>query len=124
MAKIKRPEWRRQGQSESQKAAWRKSLDQVQERLRRASAIAGHYEEVRVPLQRYVGRYPNILPAYLLLAAVDSELGQEAEAQTETAEVLRLNPKFSLEVHKQRIPIKDPAVLERHIAALRKAGLK
>jgi hypothetical protein len=38
--------------------------------------------------------------------------------------VLRLNPKFSLEVHKQRALIKDPAVLERHIAALRKAGLK
>ena len=42
----------------------------------------------------------------------------------EAAEVLRLNPNFSLEVHKQRMPIKDPAVLERHIAALRKAGLK
>ena len=47
-----------------------------------------------------------------------------AEARAETAEVLRLNPKFSLEVHKQRMPIKDPVVLERHIAALRKAGLK
>ena len=40
------------------------------------------------------------------------------------AEVLRLNPKFSLEVHKERVPIKDPAMLERHLAALRKAGLK
>jgi hypothetical protein len=29
-----------------------------------------------------------------------------------------------LEVHKERSPIKDPAVLERHIAALHKAGLK
>ena len=42
----------------------------------------------------------------------------------EAADVLRLNPNFSLAVHKQRMPIKDPAVLERHIAALRKAGLK
>jgi hypothetical protein len=38
--------------------------------------------------------------------------------------VLRLNPNFSLEVHKERMPIKDSAMLERHIAALRKAGLK
>jgi hypothetical protein len=38
--------------------------------------------------------------------------------------VLRINSKFSLEVHKQRVPIKDPATLERHLAALRKAGLK
>jgi adenylate cyclase len=53
-----------------------------------------------------------------------SELGKEMEARAEAAEVLRINPKFSLEVHKQRVPIKDPVVLERHIAALRKAGLK
>jgi tetratricopeptide (TPR) repeat protein len=89
-----------------------------------AYALAGHYEEARVPLQRYLGRYPNILPAHLTLAIVYSELGQAAEARAEVAEVLRLNPKFSLEVHKQRAPIKDPAVLERHLAALHKAGLK
>jgi len=35
-----------------------------------------------------------------------------------------LNPQFSLAVHRQRMPIKDPAVLERHLTALRKAGLK
>ncbi len=52
------------------------------------------------------------------------QLGQEAEARAEASEVLRLNPKFSLEVHKQRAPIKDPATLERHLATLRKAGLK
>ncbi len=45
-------------------------------------------------------------------------------ARAEAAEVLRLNPNFSLEVHRQRVPIKDPAVLEPHRAALRKAGLK
>ena len=69
----------------------------------------GDYEEARAPLQRYLSRYPNILPAHLILAAVYSELGQAAEAQKEAAEVLRLNPQFSLEVHKQRAPIKDPA---------------
>ena len=35
-----------------------------------------------------------------MLAVVYSELGQAAEARAEAAEVLRLNPKFSLEVHK------------------------
>jgi TolB-like protein/predicted Zn-dependent protease len=89
-----------------------------------AYAVAGRYEEARVPLQRFLSRYPNILHIHLMLAAVYSELGQAAEARAEAAEVLRINPKFSLEVHKQRAPIKDPAVLERHIAALRKAGLK
>ena len=89
-----------------------------------AYAIAGRYEEARAPLQRYLSRYPKILFVHLSLVEVCSELGQVTEAQKEAAEVLRLNPNFSLEVHRQRMPIKDPAVLERHIAALRKAGLK
>jgi adenylate cyclase len=89
-----------------------------------AYVVAGHYDEARAPLQRYLNRYPNRLHIHLMLAAVYSELGQAAEARAEAAEVLRLNSKFSLEVHKQRMPIKDPTVLERHIEALRKAGLK
>jgi tetratricopeptide (TPR) repeat protein len=89
-----------------------------------AYTVAGRYEEARAPLQGFLNRYPNRLDIHLMLAAVYSELGQAAEAQKEAAEVLRLNPNFSLAVHKQRMPIKDPAVLERHIAALREAGLK
>jgi len=89
-----------------------------------AYAVAGRYAEAQAPLQRYLSRYPNILHIHLMLAAVYSELGQAAEARAEAAEVLRLNPQFSLAVHRQRMPIKDPAVLERHLAALRKAGLR
>jgi adenylate cyclase len=89
-----------------------------------AYATAGRPEEAIAPLQRYISRYPNILGAHLTLAAVYSELGKGAEARAEAAEVLRLNPNFSLKVQKQRMPIKDPAALERHFAALRKAGLK
>ena len=46
------------------------------------------------------------------------------EARAEVAEVLRLNPNLSLEWLKQHGPFKDPADLERYVAALRKAGLK
>jgi len=86
--------------------------------------LVGRPEEAIAPLKQYLSHYPNILGAHLTLAAVYSELGREAEARAEAAEVLRINPQFSLEVHKQRVPIKDPAVLERQLAALRKAGLK
>jgi adenylate cyclase len=89
-----------------------------------AYAVAGRYEEARAPLQRFLSRYPNFLPAHLMLAVVYSELGQAAEARAGAAEVLRLNPKFSREVLRQRDPIKDPASLERSLAAMRKAGLK
>ena len=81
-------------------------------------------KEAIAPLKQYLNRYPNVLGAHLTLAAVYHELGHEAEARAEAAEVQRLNPQFSLEVYKVRAPIKDPATLERHIAALSKAGLK
>jgi tetratricopeptide (TPR) repeat protein len=87
-------------------------------------ALAGRYTEALAALQQFLTRYPDILGAHLTLAAVYSELGKEAEARAEAVEVLRLNPNFSLEIHKQRVPIKDPAMLERQLAALRKAGLK
>ncbi len=89
-----------------------------------ADAVAGRYKEARAPLERSVSRYPNKLDTHLMLAMVYGELDQAAEAQAEATEVLRLNPHFSLAVHKQRMPIKDPAALERHLTALRRAGLK
>lgn len=92
--------------------------------LGQAYYVLGRTEEAITPLQRVLSVYPHRVNAHVLLAAAYSELGQAAEARAEAAEVLRLNPKFSLEVHKQRAPIKDPSTLERHITALRKAGLK
>ena len=92
--------------------------------LGHAYYLLGRTVEAIEPLQRVLRVSPHRIDTHLLLAAVYSELGKEAEARAEAAEVLRLNPQFSLEVHKERAPIKDPAMLERHIAALRKAGLK
>jgi TolB-like protein/DNA-binding winged helix-turn-helix (wHTH) protein/Flp pilus assembly protein TadD len=86
--------------------------------------LVGRPSEAIAPLKQYLTRYPNHLGPHLTLAAVYGELGKEAEARAEVVEVLRLNPKFSLEVHKEKVPIKDPATLEWHVAALRKAGLK
>jgi tetratricopeptide (TPR) repeat protein len=89
--------------------------------------LTGRYEEAIVAYKQVLSHKPGVadrLGAHLGLAAVYSELGKEAEARAEATEFLRLNPNFSLEVHKQRAPIKDPAVLEWHIAALCKAGLK
>jgi tetratricopeptide (TPR) repeat protein len=89
-----------------------------------AYALAGRLEETVALEQRLLKQFPNLLTSHLSLAAIYSQLGREAEARAEITEVLRINPQFSLEVHKQRMPLKDPATLERHIAALRKAGLK
>jgi tetratricopeptide (TPR) repeat protein len=108
-------------------SALRRKPDIADEHLPSVGAayyLAGKPEEAIAPLKQYLTRYPNILGAHLTLAAVYSELGKEAEARAEAVEILRINPQFSLEVHKQREPIKDPTMLERHFAALRQAGLK
>jgi hypothetical protein len=75
-------------------------------------------------LKKSLNGSPANLEAQLLLAAVYSEVGEETEARAAAAEVLRINPKWSLEVWKQRVPYKDPATLERVFAALYKAGLR
>jgi TolB-like protein/Tfp pilus assembly protein PilF len=89
-----------------------------------AYALAGRLEEAVKLHLRLLQQSPNFLVSHLQLADIYSQLGQEAEAQAAAAEVLRINPQFSLEVHKQRVPLKDPAMLERQIAVLRRAGLK
>ncbi|HEV8718021.1 MAG TPA: adenylate/guanylate cyclase domain-containing protein [Candidatus Binatia bacterium] len=82
------------------------------------------YEEAIAAFKRVLTHYPNLLIAHAGLAATYGALGREAEARTEAAEVLRLSPNFSLEVVRQVIPSKDPAVAERFLDDLRKAGLK
>jgi hypothetical protein len=58
------------------------------------------------------------------MVAIYAGLGQEETAQAEAAEVLRLNPHYSLEMLKQTLPTTDPAGGELVLALLRKAGLK
>jgi adenylate cyclase len=92
--------------------------------LSEAAYLLGRYEEAIATYKQILTLMPNDLTVHVGLAATYSELNREVEAEAEVAEVLRINPQFSLEVHRQRVPYKDPAVLERHLAALRKAGLK
>jgi tetratricopeptide (TPR) repeat protein len=89
-----------------------------------ACRLMGRYEEAMAAQRRALTRNPDFLPAHAELVMLYRELGREKEARAEEAEVLRLNPTYSLEIHKQRMPMKDPAVLERYVAVLRQAGLK
>src|SRR5437016_3825714 len=92
--------------------------------LGEAYRFTGRYEEAIAAYKRALTHIPDLLLPHIGLATIYSELGREEEARVEAAEVLRINPKYSLEVWRQRSPYKDPAVLERMLAALRKAGLK
>jgi tetratricopeptide (TPR) repeat protein len=84
----------------------------------------GRYKEAAATLQRFLIKAPDHLGAHLDLAATLIELGREEEARAEVTEVLRLEPSHSLEIMRQTWPWKEPARLERYVAALGKAGLK
>ena len=51
-------------------------------------------------------------------------MGREKDARAEAAEVLRINPKFSLDSLAKILPYKDQLETDKITDALRKAGLK
>jgi hypothetical protein len=51
-------------------------------------------------------------------------MGREKEARAEAAEVLRINPKFSVEYLAKILAYKDQSQNDKIADALRKAGLK
>jgi adenylate cyclase len=92
--------------------------------LGRTHLVTGQCEKAIATLKQVLTRNPNLLAAHFNLAICYAELGRQEEARAEVAEILRLNPNASVETYRQNIPYKDPAVLERTLAALRHAGLK
>ena len=62
--------------------------------------------------------------AYLMLAMNYIRLGRDQEATLAAAELIRLNPDFTLELDRRYSLYKDPHILERQHEDLRKAGLK
>src|SRR6266446_1529310 len=84
----------------------------------------GRFEEARSTLKQAQVTQPNDPAIPMWLAVFDVELRRNDEARAEAAEVLRLSPNYSLATWKQVYAEKDPAVKERWLADLRKAGLK
>jgi adenylate cyclase len=79
-------------------------------------------EAVRL-LRECVSRLPNLLWPHTILASAYAQSGQLEEARKEAAEVLRINPGFTIEGYKRLIVYKDPKDFEHRIDGLRKAGL-
>ena len=83
----------------------------------------GDYEKALAMSEKAVEMSPDHLSAHRNLAAIYIYLGREEEARLEAEEVLRINPKHSLERYANRNPQKNEAEFERYLDALRKAGL-
>ncbi len=91
--------------------------------LGRSHQLMQQYEEAISAMKKALARNPDFSPAHFQLAVIYSELGRTDEARAEVAEILRINPRASVEGWRQRQPYKDQALLERNADALRKAGL-
>jgi adenylate cyclase len=86
-------------------------------------AYTGQYDEAIEWCEKAVRQAPDSLLDRMMMAVVYSLSGRDEEAQAEAAEVLRIQPKFSLKGFEKRLTYKRKEDKEKFLGALRKAGL-
>jgi adenylate cyclase len=89
-----------------------------------AYRVSGQYEESVSAYEKAIYKQPTFLFGHIGLAASYALLGKSEEAHAEAAEVLKIDPEFSLEHLAKTYPFKKKADTDRYVGALRKAGLK
>ncbi|MGB5921653.1 MAG: tetratricopeptide repeat protein, partial [Syntrophobacteria bacterium] len=83
----------------------------------------GQYEEGVKWCEKSVRQEPDSLVARLMMTVVYSLSGRDEQARAEAAEVLRIQPKFSVKGFEKRLTYKRKEDNEKFLDALRKAGL-
>ncbi len=83
---------------------------------------AGRYEDVLRLADEVITANPNLPPPHRQKAAAYAMLDRLDEAHREIERLLDLMPDFTLAKVRQFVPT-PPEAIERHIEALRKAGL-
>jgi adenylate cyclase len=96
----------------------------VNQNFGNALQMTERFEEAVSAYKKVIQRAPNYIWGHLMLAATYSKMGREKGAREEAAEVLRINPKFSLDSFVKTSLYKEESVRENMLNALRKAGLK
>jgi adenylate cyclase len=89
-----------------------------------AYVLTGQFEEAVSSLKQAIQRSPDNYLPHMNLAVTYIAMGREKEARAEAAEVLRINPKFSVDAMAKMWNLKNQSVLNGYVARLRKAGLK
>jgi hypothetical protein len=82
-----------------------------------------HYDKAIETCKKSLSIRPNP-GAALRLAATYSESGSDMMAKAVAGQIQKNAPQLSLAVVQQRLFYKEPAEVERLLAALRKAGLQ
>ena len=88
-----------------------------------ANFSLGRYEAAAELLLKRIARTPATDSSRMMLAACYGHLGRADEARAAWAELLKVNPKFSLEQRERVLPYKDPRDFARIAEGLAKAGL-
>ena len=86
-------------------------------------AFTGQYDEAIKWCEKAVRKEPNDLLARMMMTVVYSLSGRDEEARVQAAEVLRIQPKFTLDKFKKKLTYKREVDRERFLSALRKAGI-
>jgi len=86
--------------------------------------LTRRYDQAIKAFEGSLSTNPDFLPAHIFLAAIYAELDQRENARAEMAIIQKQSPQTSFETLKRKLPYKDPAVLERVLAAISKAGLQ
>ena len=89
-----------------------------------AYRMMGRYEEAIAAYRKALDRSPDSIMTHVNLTATYSLSGRDAEARVQAKEVLRIQPRFSVERYVKQLPYKDQSENERLKQALRKAGLE
>ncbi len=90
----------------------------------RALQVAGRFEESVVAYKKAIQLAPDNAMPHSGLTVTYIRMGREKEARAEATEVLRINPKFSVNSHVKIVPYKDQSQTDKIVNALHKAGLK
>jgi adenylate cyclase len=86
--------------------------------------MIGRYEDSVRYYKRLLGEHPKHWTGHVGLTLTYSLMGREEEARAQAAELLSVDPKFSLERFTRTARWKEPVEMNRNLDALRKAGLK
>ncbi|MGD8229743.1 MAG: tetratricopeptide repeat protein [Desulfobacteraceae bacterium] len=92
--------------------------------LGEAYCFAGEHEEALAAYEQVLRGYPEDIRALIGSTATYSLLGREEEARAQAAQILKMEPKFSLESFVKTFPLKNKADAELLFDSLHKAGLK
>ncbi len=88
-----------------------------------AYSNAGRSDDAISICKKATQKASNDLIARIVCIQAYSSAGRQEEAEKETAEVLRINPKFYLKSYEKSAAYKNQEDTDRMIAALRKSGL-